>query len=359
MKRTSRTLVFLWLLAVTPGCEEKFDLSTLPQPDAVVLDTSYVRLDPPFGLYPDAEDIMIGNDQLLYVADTRGNRVVMLNRAGQFMSERRLLAPLSLAQDTRLDLLVGGVIVVSSGDTAGALFRIHLVSSSQDSAHRLNVAPVETVWVERARPHRRFPGLTVFGDNTYLAVRTGADNSSFIDPDARVLLFDANDRFVTPIPGLNTRIGSGITDMYQPTAIASFPGVKDFILAQLSQGVAYGALWLRYEHTLDFDGWLPKFDPALPVNQGVDFIRPNRFLEPSAVAIDRARRDVFIADAGLDSIFKFTSRGAFKAESFGRRLSGGVLQRPTGLAFFEQVLYVLDAPSGFIYRYRLSTDIPR
>ncbi len=359
MKRIISSLGSLWLLAALAGCEGKFDLSTLPQPDVVVLDTSYVRLDPPFGGYVGAEDIMIGNDQLLYVADTRANRVVMLNRAGQFLSERHLLAPLSLAQDTRLDLLVGGAVVAASGDTAGALFRIHLVSSSPDSAHRLAVARIETVWVERARPHRRFPGLTVFGDNTYLAVRTGTDNSSFIDPDARVLLFDRDDRFITPIPGLNTRIGSGITDMYQPTAIASFPGVKDFVLTQLSQGVAYGALWLRYEHTADFDGWLPKFDPASPADQGVDFIRPNRFLEPSAVAIDRARRDVFVADAGLDSIFKFTSRGALKAESFGRTLSGGVLERPTGLAFFEQVLYILDAPSGFIFRYRLSTDVPR
>lgn len=302
---------------------------------------------------------MIGNDQLLYVADTKANRIVMLNRAGQFLSERRILAPLSLAQDTRLDLLAGGAIVSSSGDTAGALFRIHLVSSSPDSAHRLDVARLETLWVERARTGRRFPGLTVFGDNTYLVVRTGTDNASFIDPDARVLLFDAADRFITPIPALNTRIGSGITDIYQPTAIASFPGVKDFVLTQLSQGVAYGALWLRYEHTLDFDGWLPRFDPAIPENQGVDFIRPNRFLEPSAVAIDKSRRDIFVADAGLDSVFKFTSRGTFKAESFGRRLSGGVLQRPTGLAFFEQVLYVLDSPSGLIFRYRLSTDVPR
>jgi len=359
MKQRIPLVVVIALLAVASGCEERLDLATLPQPEAVLLDTAYVRFDPAFGGYAGAEDIMIGNDQLLYVADTRANRVVMLNRAGQQLSERPILAPLSLAQDSRLDLLVGGSLVVASGDTAGAMFRIHLVSPSADSAHRLDLARIETVWVERARPHRRFPGLTVFGDNTYLAVRTGTDNSSFIDPDARVLLFDGNDRFVTPIPALNTRIGTGITDMYQPTAIASFPGVKDFVLTQLSEGVAYGAIWLRYERTLDFDGWLPKFDPALPGNAGIDFIHPNRFLAPSAVAIDRSRRDVFVADAGLDSIFKFTSRGAVKAESFGQVRSGGMLQRPSGLAFFERVLYVLDASSGLILRYRLSTDVPR
>jgi hypothetical protein len=359
MRQTIFRIAVLPLFAVASGCEEKYDLATLPQPEAVVLDTAYVRFDPPFGGFVGAEDILIGNDQLLYVADTRANRIVMLNRAGQQLSARQVLAPLSLAQDSRLDLLVGGSLVAANGDTAGALFRVHLVSSNADSAHRLDLARIETVWVERARSQRRFPGLTVFGDNSYLAVRTGPDNSSFIDPDARVLLFDARDRYVTPIPALNTRIGTGIADIYRPTAIASFPGVKDFVLTQLSEGVAYGAIWLRYEQSSDFDGWIPKFDPAQAADAGVDFIRPNRFLAPAAVAIDKSRRELFIADAGLDSIFKFTSRGAFKAESFGPVRSGGTLQHPTGLAFYESVLYVLDSRSGFILRYRLSTDIPQ
>jgi hypothetical protein len=33
--------------------------------------------------------------------------------------------------------------------------------------------------------------------------------------------------------------------------------------------------------------------------------------------------------------------------------------RPTGLAFFSTVLYVLDGETGQILRFRLSTDIPR
>jgi len=302
---------------------------------------------------------MIGNDQLLYVADTRANRVVMMNRAGMVLSERSILQPMSLAQDTRLDLLVGGVIVSVNGDTAGAIFRIHLVSVFPDSAHRLNVSRVDTVWVERAHVQRRFPGLTAFGDNFYIAARTGPDNSSFIDPDSRILLFDAHDRFITPIPALNTRSGSGITDINRPTAVASFPGVRDFVLTQLSEGVAYGAIWMRYERSSDFEGWLPKFDPARPEDLLVDFIRPGRYLAPQAVAIDKARREVFVADAGLDSIFKFTSRGRFKAESFGRVRSGGLLRRPTGLTFFEKILYVLDGETGMILRFRLSSDVPR
>ncbi len=343
----------------TAGCQDKFDLATLPQQVDILVDTAYVELEPPFGGFTQPEDLMIGNDQLLYVADTKGDRVVMLNRAGQVLSTRRMQRPIALAQDSRLDLLVGGEITLSSGDTAGAVFRLHLVSASADSAHRLEVSPIDTVWIEYARPHRRFPGIAVFGDNSYLVVRTGTDNSSVIDPDARVLLFSGEDVFVTPLSAFATRTGSGITDINRPTSIAAFPGQKDFVLAQSSEGVSYGALWMRFEQTENFDGWLPRFDPAKPEERGIDFIRPNRYNLPEAVAIDRNRRDVFIADAGLDSIVKFNSRGAFKRESFGVVRSNGRMRQPSGLAHFEKVLYVLDREQGLVLRYRLSTDVPR
>jgi hypothetical protein len=352
-------VVALVLLLALGGCEEEFDLSTLPEAAEEALDTVYLPLYPFYPGYSGAQDIMIGNDQLLYVADTRANRLVMLNRAGQFISSREILHPLSVAQDTKLDLLVGGEIVVANGDTVGAIFRIRLVSASPDSAHRLEVAPIDTVWTENARPQRRFPGITVFGDNTYLVARTGPDNSSFIDPDGRVLFFDRTDFFITPVPGLTTRVGTGITDINKPTGIASFPGVLDFVLTQSSEGVAYGAIWMRYEKTEDFDGWLPRFDPADPNQRFVDFIRPNRYVLAKSVAIDRSRRDVFIADAELDSVVKFNSRGRFKSESFGFHKSAGLMMRPTGVAHFEKVLYVLDAEAGQILRFRLSTDIPR
>jgi hypothetical protein len=346
-------------LAFVAGCEKPLDLATLPEPDTVVRDTSYVELWPRFGGFTGPEDVMVGNDQLLYVADTKANRIVMLNRAGQVLSTRSMLHPRSLGQTSRLDLLVGGEVVSASGDTAGAIFRMHLVSTSPDSAHRLDVARIDTVWAELAHPARRFPGLAVFGDNNYLAARTGPDNSSFVDPDGRVLLFDSNDHFVTPIPGLATRTGSGITDIYYPTGLTSFPGVYDFILTQSSEGVAYGAIWMKYEQSTEFNGWLPKFDPENPVEENVDFIVPNRFLLPEGVTIDKVRRDVFIADAGLDSIVKFNSRGRFKSESFGFYRTAGTMKRPTGLAFFDKILYVLDETDGTIIRYRLSTDIPR
>ena len=357
--RTGVTTSGVLICALLFGaCQKEFDQSTLPRRQDTNLDTSYVELYPPFPGFAGAEDVCIGNDQLLYVADTRANRIVMMDRAGHIMSTRTMLHPHAITQDLRLDLLVGGEVVAPNGDTVGAIFRVHLVSSNPDSAHHLEVSPIDTVRRELAKPARRFPGIAAFYDNTYIAARNGPDNSSFIDPDGRVLLFDANDRFITPVPALTTAAGSGITNIYVPLGLAIMPGVKDFLLVQASQGVSYGAVWLQYSVTSDFIGWLPKFDPANPDQRGIDFIRPNRFLLPGAVAVDNARRDVFIADATLDSVFKFNSRGVFKQESFGFYRSGGAMKRPTGLAFFATVLYVLDGQTGEILRYRLSADVP-
>ena len=366
MKRQSIYTLFLCagLVFLYWGCKEDAgnplveELQKASQ-GVQVIDTAYVEISPPFSGFSGAEDVFIGNDQLLYVADTYANRVVMMNRAGWFMSARTILHPISIAQDSRLDLLVGGEVVASNGDTVGAIFRIHLVSSSEDSAHHLEVAPIDTIWLELAHRARRFPGITVFGDNTWLAVRTGPDNTSFIDPDARVLEFDSHDRFITPMSELATGIGSGITYINKPTGIASFPGTRDFVLTQSSEGVAYGAIWMTYRKTTDVDGWTPMFDPSRSEDAGVDFIKSGRYLLPQAVAIDRSRRDVFVADAGLDSVFKFTSRGKLKSESFGLIRTNGAMRRPTGLTFYGNVLYVLDGQTGEILRFRLSTDIAR
>ena len=69
--------------------------------------------------------------------------------------------------------------------------------------------------------------------------------------------------------------------------------------------------------------------------------------------------DIFIVDAALDSIFKYASRGVLKKESFGLILLQGVMHRPSGLAFFDKVLHVLDHDQGLVLRFRLSTDVPR
>lgn len=345
------------------GCEEPFDTGALPDPEetATIGDTLYVEKTSWTGLFNKPRTIIYGLDQLIYVADTYNNRIVMLNQAGQILdSSRQILRPISIAQDLRLDLLVGAeTIEQSTGDTIGVLLRMKLVNAN----HNLHDAQIDTVWKEPARPKRRFVGIGIILNDEYLVARDGPDNSSIVDPDGRVLRFryrpnavGKKDSFITPLGELQSGAGNSITNLNHPTGIATFPNSGDFIVTQSSDGIQYSAIWMAYSKTLDFEGWLPRYDPTNPDQRTIEFISPNRFKLANGVCVDRIRRDIFIVDAQLDSVVKFNNRGRFKVESFGSMTPGISLRNPGGVAVAENTLYVCDTDNNRVVLYRLSTD---
>jgi DNA-binding beta-propeller fold protein YncE len=342
------------------GCEERISTPTgtvLPS----IGDTSYVEKNSWTGIFNKPRTIIYGLDQLLYVTDTENNRIVMLNQAGQILSvSKTIRKPIAIAQDLKLDLLVGAeTIEPATGDTIGIVLRIKLV----DASHNLNNAKIDTVWKEPARPKRRFVGIGIILNNEYLVMRDGPDNSSIVDPDARVLRFryrpnatTKKDSFITPLGELQSGAGSSVTNINHPTGIATFPNSGDFIVTQNSDGVQYSAIWMAFTKNNDFEGWLPKFDPTNPDHRSIEFISPNRFKNAAGVSIDRIRRDIFVVDSQLDSVSKFNNRGKFKVESFGKKTLGITLNHPGGSAIAENTLYVCDTQNNRIVLYRLSTD---
>ena len=367
MLSASRNIVAVLALVlfagVSAGCERKIDISPFSSVvvEGNVGDTTYVEKTAWTGIFNKPRAIIYGEDQLLYVADTYNNRIVMLNQAGIVMSvSKPILHPISITQDIRfLDLLVGAeTIEPSTNDTIGIILRIKLVAAN----HHLESAVMDTVWKEPARPKRRFVGIASAPNDEFLVARDGPDNSSPVDPDSRVLRFKYQkidsvtykDRFITPLSELQTGQGSSITYINHPTGIATFPNSADFIVTQQADGIQYSAIWMTFTKTVDFEGWLPKYDPT--TSGSIDFIKPNRFREALGVGIDRVRRDIFIVDATQDSIVKFNNRGRFKSESFGAKTGGISLRRPGGAAVAENTLYVCDTQNDRIVLYRLSTD---
>lgn len=351
MMRWAIIALFLLLLS---ACQEKFSLDELAgaRTTFVVGDTTYLEIVPPYEGFNEPHGILMGSDKLLYVADTKNNRIVQMDIAGQVLGTRTIVRPYAISQDMRLDLLVTGISVEQSGDSVAAVFRLKLVQSS----HSIATAAIDTLWKETARPRRRLVGIAAMPDNQFLVARQGPDLSSFVDPDTRVLRFGSDGGFITPVGDLVTRAGSGITDINQPTGLARFPNSRDFIILQSSAGVAYGAIYMVYQSNAEFEGWVPKYDPARQDQRFVDFVRPNRFVRPEGVVVDGKRGDIFIADAAQDSIFKFDNQGRFRSESFGQSRSAGRMRRPSGVAFFDRTLYVLDSQTNRILRFRLSTD---
>jgi hypothetical protein len=356
-------LFILIAAACIAGCQDKYDITSLPSATNLpaVGDTTYIQKGVWDG-FNHPRTILYGADQLLYICDTDSNRVVMLNLAGQILSVRSgILHPISIGQDSRLDLIVGAeTLEPTTGDTIGVLLRLKLV----DAGHQLGSAEIDTIWKEPARPLRRFVGVGILPNDEYLILRDGPDNSSAVDPDSRVLRFRyvhvnqiaRKDSFITPLGDLQSGIGGAITFVNRPTGLATFPGSSDFILVQQSGGVSYSAVWMVYSKTSDFEGWQPKFDPSIPEQRSTDIIVPNRFAAAMGVAVDRYRRDIFIVDAQQDSVVKFNSRGRFKSESFGAHTPGISLRNPQGAAVAQNTLYICDTGNNRIVLYRLSTD---
>jgi hypothetical protein len=353
--------LILVILVSIGGCQSPYDINDLPQANSFQSsgDTTYIQTGE-WGGFNRPNGILYGRDQLFYVLDTYNNRVVMLNQAGNELSELEILQPLAAAQDTRLDLIIGAsAIDPVIKDTIAIIVRVKVAAA-------LGVLPsaeIDTIWRESARPQRKFVGVGIIPNDQYLVARDGPDNSSPVDPDARILLFQyvhenqtvRRDSFITPLGDLQTGIGGSITSLNHPTGLATFPGKADFVVIQKSTGVQYEALWMIYSKTVDFQGWLPKFDPA--AGQGsIDFILPNRFLDAEGVAIDPSRSDVFIVDAQQDSVVRFNVRGFFQSSSFGARTPRITLVHPHGIAVAQSVLYVCDTDENRIVIYSLSTS---
>lgn len=357
MKSIFLFLTFLFVV----GCQQPYKLSDLPSADNVIRsgDTTYIQT-AEWGGFKKPEGILYGRDQLFYVMDTQNDRIVMLNQAGGELSERNgVLHPLAAAQDTRLDLIVGAETVdPTSHDTIGVVLRIKV----EPASGHLDLAEIDTIWKEPGHPKRRFVGIGIIPGDEYLVVRDGPDNSSPVDPDARVLLFRyvhqnataRKDSFITPLGDLQSGVGNSITSINHPTGIATFPGRADFVLTQKSDGVQYSAIWMVYSKTTDFEGWQARFDPSI-VGQNVDFVKANRFRDAEGVAIDPYRSDIFVVDAEQDSVVKFNNKGVFQKESFGAMSSRSGLSHPRSVAIAQGQVYVCDTDNDRIVIFRLST----
>ena len=384
----------MFLLILMIGCgekitwtsyPEKFDITTLPDPGSstVIGDTNYIEILPPWGGFEEPTAILMGNDQLLYIVDHANNEIVMMDIGGAVLKRRTILHPTSIAQNSKLDLYIGGEAISPNGnDTMGVIYKISLVRYDtvnidtvidpfthdtsfvkRDTSifynHDLQTAPMKIVRAEIAHPKRRFPGIGILPGNGYLAARVGPDNSSFVDPDSRVLLFTKGDTLITPLSDLVTRstIATNIPEINQLTGLTTLPASRDFMVLQSSSGATYTVFWMMYQKTADFDGWIPKYTPN---KNPVDLISSIRFQEPTGVTVDKRRRDIFVVDSELDSVVKFDRNGRFKTESFGKNKSRGILpglSHPHGVAFSNDcTLYITDTGNKLIRRFKLSTQ---
>jgi DNA-binding beta-propeller fold protein YncE len=104
---------------------------------------------------------------------------------------------------------------------------------------------------------------------------------------------------------------------------------------------------LEYISSPDFTGYRIALQPL-----SRDLMMPGIFSQPEGSALDNSG-NIFIADAGKDSIYKFNSFGD-KLQIFG---GSEIFNQPYGVAFYDKTLYVADTGNNRILRFILSTEL--
>jgi len=352
------TLLLLHIFAF--GCGDKFNLNQFDLTESnpnIGGDTVYIQLNPVWEGFNKPQDIIVGSEPFIYVADTKNDRIVMLNLDGQILGIRAIQKPVALAQDFQLNLIVSAkfdTIVNGISQTYNAIYKIDLAAVN----HQIEIAPINRLLPKStsdlSNTDREYKGIAVFYDNSFVIARTGPKNSSLSDPDNSLLLFkkqiDNNgverDSLAGRIPGVDP-LGGGIPSAFGISSLKSFSGNTFDLIFTLTGSNAFKAQWLEYIDSREFTGYVSKF--TLSEN---DFMQPNRFSNPEGLTID-ATGNIYVVDAEKDSIYKFNSFGD-KLLSFGGE---NLFNHPHAAAHFDKTLYIADTENNRIIRFILSTDI--
>ncbi len=356
----------LFILGITAliitGCGEKLDLTEFQEAGkrgTFSTDTAYVMLNPAWTGFNNPSDIMIGREPFVYVADTDNNRVVVLNLAGQVIGIITVKKPVALAQDYRLNLYICAefdTVINNIPKTFGALYKADLFSVRHNFTQLKLTRLLPRTSADFSKEQRRYTGVAVFFDNSYLVTRVGPDNSSFIDPDNAILQFVQvkrsgdvyQDSLIGPLPNFEAT-GSGLMSINQLSGITAFNRRNyEIVITQIGE-TNFKVQWLKFIVTNDYSGYVSKFDPT---QQEFDILKIGKYGKPEDVTVDNSN-NIFIVDSEKNRLFKFNQNG-MELHSFG---DGDVFKNPKGVAFFDKTLYICDSGNNRILRFMLSTDI--
>ena len=376
----------------------------------------YAALVPFWQGFDHPTDVCVGFDEMVYVTDATGLHI--LDRAGREYRTIPFNGATAVVQDrmlnvyvaARIDTVIKDVDPNTSWDLA-AIFKIHNANGSNDGkvvhmdtliqpfadASRSTFAS-QTSRLKKNDPQSeenvQFTGLSVLADNTLYVTRRGPVNptNEVAAPDNIVLEFQPvvvdgkltnkmrnvrQIRTLSPTtPSLISGIGmSDIISFVAPPQRESFTTNRSFIITQADQNtdIPYRVLWINAVETTD--GLV--FQPNTGLLQQ-DTAKANGFLyelnkfkQPTGLAYAADGTNyIFVTDAGTDSLYVFQSNGYEGVTppvgsdakkpiivSFGGKGNGPKnLDAPSGVAYFDKVVYVADKNNNRITRYKLTTD---
>ncbi|MCU0372500.1 MAG: hypothetical protein MUE56_04585 [Ignavibacteria bacterium] len=339
------------------GCGDELSLDEFPitnNGNVNVSDTVYILQSPVWTGFNGPEDVHLGYEPMVYVADTKNNRIVQMDIAGGFIGQLEINNPRKISQDYNFDLLVIGDSVLATSDTISILYRINTVVTGGNISNASKITLLKSTYpTPNSSNLRKFTGVSTFADNSYIVTRTGPDDPFGIDPGNALLKVIGRNSVtsVTLLSGFQTT-GNSFYSIEFVSGVTSVSNTNtDFIITRSTPDTTTlnKVLWFMYNSTNGtYD---PKYTtPSLNIVN-------TKFGEPTDVALD-LNQNIFVIDSYRNFMFKFNNAGRMLPESFGNpEGSLSVFNNPKGISYFNKIIYIADTDNNRIVRYKLSTEL--
>ncbi|HBH07039.1 MAG TPA: hypothetical protein DDX92_10610 [Flavobacteriales bacterium] len=371
---------------------EKTDVDFIDIPDFQARPVAYVPILPILDQFLAPTDIHAGFDELIYVVDEAAESIIALDQSGRELYSFRVPGVTAVIQDRRLNLIAIGTKDTTIAGTDYELACLYRIDLQGDLGYGLNNARIVNEIVHpfyfkssfsRSDGDVRFTDAAVIDVNEFYVSRTGPNNdpAKFGGPDDAVLLFNANDTYITPI-SVTTQGGVfkdffkmpfGLTSRAQPPQIsASFS--RDFFYTSIDADPdnLYRVRQIEYRET-DFGlEYVPNPIGQIDTSKAFGFIsEPNKFLKPVDITLaGDGTGFIFVIDEAKDSLYQFTSNGLegvqpppgsgevkhIKVSFGGTGIEPNQFNNPVAVAYLNEIVYVADKGNGRVLRFKLTTN---
>jgi DNA-binding beta-propeller fold protein YncE len=366
MPMNRKHLLILCLVIILTGCGRKIKLPTnLPELGGGTLDTTYVPIEPdrPWVeaggiLFNHPQDVHVGFDGYIYIADTDNDRIVKLDQSGNFIHQYGgVKHPSSVSQDRLFRLLAtGGNTIYKKGAQDEDFISIYIAPDiyNIDSIIILDTVVTDTGTII-------IPIDTLYRVDTLVTIYEGiAPNplpfSGYAEYYACDFTRSEITRFLFYEPDSINNLGPIIPMGYDlgktfyPLGIFTYLTPTWFNLI-FSQFLSYYSVQL-------LNGEGEDFSPVIPRTDSSDIYWQSTFGQAEDVTVDEYG-NIFVVDSERNSVLKFSENGV-KILSFGSQGAGAKeFQNPKGIAYSNKIVYVADTGNNRILRFMLSTDIPK
>ncbi len=397
MKSLHRICTMFAIAMLFTSCEKYFgdktDLGFIEIPEQNYREVAYVPVQPILDQFAFPTDVLAGFDEMIYVADNGTEEIVALDQSGREVGRLSVPGVTSITQDRSLDILALGTKDTVLSGTPYELTTIYRIDLSSPLGYGLkNARIVNTIthpfYIKLSGfvsndAEVSFNRIAVMGDNSYYVTRQGPINptSGARTPDDAVLLFDANDQYITPVT-ITSNDGRlfndyfkkpfGITTYAKPPQITATNN-RDFIFTSIDDNAVLKTQLITFIESDFGSQYTPVVLPVGDVSEADGFLySPYKFTSPKGITITGDGTNyIFIADAEKDSIFQFTNTGfegvnpppasgetRFVKTSFGGTgVAPTQFREPSAVAHMRDILYVADKGNGRLLRFKLTLDI--